>query len=89
MLSGSDPSSFEPESDFAGGSWLKYLLLLAVVLTGLEVAAGEGGACLGFLASVLVVDAAESPSDARLFGAGAGAAADAGTARDDRRGMDT
>lgn len=62
--------------------WPKYLLFLVVDLTGLE------GAVVGLYFDLLAsVFLAESPSDARLFGAGAGAGADAGTARDDRRGM--
>ena len=50
---------------------------------------------VAFLAVVLsyfcffgpVLEASDILSDARLFGADTGAAADAGTARDDRRGM--
>ena len=63
---------------------MKYLLFLAVVLTDFVSAVVELEMYFGLLESVF---SAENVSGARLFGAGAGAAADAGTARDDRRGM--
>lgn len=59
----------------------KYLLLLVVDLTGSS--SGESGSACALR---LDREAAASLPDARLFGVGSGAA-DAGTGRDDRRGM--
>ena len=81
--SGGEPllESVPESSEYS--SW-KYLLFFEVDLTGLPVVVVVTS---DFCLFDPVLEAVGSLSDARLFCTGAGAAADTGTARDDRRGM--
>ena len=82
--SGEEPFSKSVSESSERSSW-KYLLFFEVDLMGLPVVVVVMS---DFCLLGPVLEAVGSLSDARLFGTGAGAAAaDAGTARDDRRGI--